>query len=81
MIHINAASSGGPGNNLHDYFLTRNQMLFGLTYAPFRSKIALIRQSLQLLIKGRQFQKKAIRDFYSRKFGKGTFFENVITRP
>lgn len=76
LIHINAASSGGPGNKLHDYFLTRNQMLFGFTYAPLRSKIALIRQSLRLLFTGRQYQKQAIRDFYLKKFGKGTFFEN-----
>lgn len=74
LIHVNAASSGGPGNKLHDYFLTRNQMLFGFTYAPLRSKIALIRQSLRLLFTGRQYQKQAIRDFYLKKFGKGTYF-------
>lgn len=75
LIHANAASSGGPGNNLHDYFLTRNQMLFGLTYAPLRSKIALLRQSIRLLFFGRPFQKLAIKDFYLRNFGKGSFFK------
>ncbi len=74
LIHINAASSGGPGNNLHDYFLTRNQMLFGMTYAPIRSKLALIRQSIRYLFSGRPYQKRAIQDFYQRKFGEGTFF-------
>lgn len=74
LIHVNAASAGGPGNNLHDYFLTRNQMLFGLTYAPLRSKIALIKQSIRLLFFGRQYQKKGIIDFYLRRFGSGTFF-------
>lgn len=74
LIHVNAASSGGPGNKLHDYFLTRNQMLFGFTYAPLRSKIALIRQSLRLFFTGRPYQRLAIRDFYLRKFGKGTYF-------
>lgn len=81
LIHMNAASSGGPGNKLHDYFLTRNQMLFGFTYAPFRSKIALLKQSLRLLITGRPMQKQAVKDFYLRNFGKGTFFKNVIARP
>lgn len=81
LIHVNAASSGGPGNKLHDYFLTRNQMLFGFTYAPLRSKMALIRQSFRLLFTGRPYQKRAIRDFYLKKLGKGTFFENVIARP
>jgi len=75
LIHINAASTGGAGNVLHDYFITRNKMLFGMTYAPVRTKVALIRESFRLLRTGRPFQKLAIRDYYSRKFNKGTFFE------
>ncbi len=74
LIHVNAASSGGPGNTLHDYFLTRNQMLFGMTYAPLRTKIALIRQGIRLFLTGRRFQKKGIRDYFAGKFGKGTYF-------
>lgn len=76
LIHANAASSGGPGNNLHDYFLTRNQMLFGFSYAPLRSKIALLRQSVRFLLFGRPMQKLAIKDFYLRKFGRGSFFRS-----
>jgi GT2 family glycosyltransferase len=75
LVHVNAASSGGAGNVLQDYFITRNKMLFGMTYAPFRTKIALIRESLRLLRSGRPFQKLAIRDYYLRHFNKGTFFE------
>ncbi len=75
LWHLNAASSGGSGNNLQDYFITRNQMLFGMLFAPFRSKIALILQSLRFLISGRPMQKKGIIDFYSGKFGKGTYFQ------
>jgi len=75
LIHSNAASSGGPGNNLHDYFLTRNQMFFGFTYAPLRSKLALIRQSIRYLLFGRPMQRKGIIDFYLKKFGHGSFFE------
>lgn len=74
LIHVNAASSGGPGNTLHDYFLTRNQMLFGMTYASFRTKIALIRQAIRLFLSGRQFQKKGIKDYFLRNFGKGSYF-------
>lgn len=78
LFHVNAASSGGAGrgNQLQDYFITRNQMLFGMQYAPFRTKAALIRQSLQLLVSGREKQKQAIRDFYLGKLGKGTYFDN-----
>jgi len=75
LTHVNAASTGGAGNVLHDYFITRNKMLFGMTYAPLRTKIALFRESMRLLRTGRPFQKLAIRDYYLRRFNKGTFFE------
>lgn len=70
--HVNAASSGS-GSDLHDYYLTRNRMLFGMKYAPIRSKIALLKESLRLLLFGREWQKKGIKDFYLRKFGRGSF--------
>lgn len=74
LWHINAASSGGSGNQLQDYFITRNQMLFGMLYAPLRTKIALVRQSIRYLLHGRPKQKQGIRDYYLGKFGKGTYF-------
>jgi GT2 family glycosyltransferase len=70
--HVNAASSGS-GSTLHDYYLTRNRMYFGMKYAPFRAKIALIRESMRLLVGGREWQKKGIRDFYLGKMGKGSW--------
>lgn len=76
MYHKNAQSTGGSGGHLHDYFLTRNQMLFGMKYAPLKTKLALIRQSVRLLIGGREYQKKGVRDFYLNKLGKGTFFDH-----
>lgn len=78
LVHVNAASSGGAGNGnvLQDYFITRNKMLFGMTYAPIRTKIALLRESVRLLRNGRPFQKLAIKDYYLGKFNKGRFFEN-----
>ncbi len=76
LWHLNAVSSGGSGNDLQDYFITRNQMLFGMMYAPLRSKIALFRQSIRYLLRGRPMQKKGIQDYYLRKFGKGSYFKN-----
>ncbi|MBU2577201.1 glycosyltransferase family 2 protein [Patescibacteria group bacterium] len=70
--HLNAGSSGS-GSSLHDYFLTRNRMIFGLKYAPFRSKAALIKESFWLLRKGRKWQKKAILDFYKGNLEKGSW--------
>lgn len=73
VYHNNAGSSGGSGSNLQDYYITRNRMLFGLKYAPLKSKIALLKESIKILINGRSWQKKAIIDFYIKKFGKGSF--------
>lgn len=75
--HSNASSSGGAGANLHDYFLTRNRMLFGMRYAPLRAKIALTKESFRLLASGRPMQKRAIQDYYVRNFGKGSYFKNT----
>lgn len=71
--HKNAGSAGGSGSNLQDYFITRNRLLFGMRYAPLKSKIALIREGLGLLIRGRFWQRKGVLDFYFRRFGKGSY--------
>jgi len=70
--HINAGSSE-VGGSLHDYYLTRNRLIFGIKYANRQTKIALLRESLKLLVSGRSWQKKGVRDFYLRKFGKGSY--------
>lgn len=72
LWHANAGSSavGGP---LQDYYLTRNRMLFGMRYAPWRTKFALFKESIRLLLTGRRWQQRGIRDFYLRKFGKGSY--------
>lgn len=69
--HKNASSAGGSGSVLQDYYITRNRLLFGFRYAPFRSKIALFRESLSLLFRGRKWQKRGVIDFYLRRLGKG----------
>lgn len=75
LYHANAASTGGAGSQMQDYFITRNQMLFGMMYAPLRAKLALIKQSLRFHLHGRPEQKQAIADFYFARFGKGTYFD------
>lgn len=69
--HNNAGSSGS-GSELHDYYLTRNRMLFGIKFAPLRTKFALLRESFRLL-SGRKWQRIGIRDYYLKKFGKGSY--------
>lgn len=72
--HKNAGSSqGGSGSNLQDYYITRNRLLFGISYAPLRSKFALLKESISLFLSGRKWQKKGVVDFYLGRFGKGSF--------
>lgn len=70
--HKNAQSTGA-GSNLQTYFQTRNRLLFGLSYAPIRSRLALLRESLRLILVGRYWQRRGVIDFYLRNFGKGSF--------
>ncbi len=67
------AQSGGFGSGLHDYFFTRNRLLFGLEHASFKTKFALIRESVKIFLTGNNWKRKGIVDFYLRKFGKGSW--------
>ncbi len=71
--HKNAGSAGGSGSKLQDYYITRNRLLFGMRYAPLRSKMAILREGLGILLKGRYWQRRGVLDFFLRKFGKGSF--------
>ena len=67
------SQSSAIGSQLNDYFITRNRLSFGMNYAPFRARFALLRESIRLLLNGRKWQKVGVRDFYRRNFGKGSW--------
>jgi len=67
------SQSSGIGSELNDYYLTRNRMIFGMKYASMRTKFALFRESVKLLLNGRQWQKIGTRDFYLGRWGKGSW--------
>lgn len=71
------AQSSGIGSDLNDYYITRNRLLFGMGYAPLRTKLALYKESVKFLMYGRPMQKKGVLDFYTAKFGRGTI-ENKL---
>lgn len=71
--HKNAGSAGGSGSELQDYYITRNRLLFGMRYAPIRSKFALVRESFLLMFRGRYWQKRGVMDFFRHKLGRGSF--------
>jgi len=66
------AQSSKIGSDLNDYYITRNRLLFGFKYASIRAQFALIRESIRFLVKGRNAQRLGVKDFYLRKFGKGS---------
>jgi GT2 family glycosyltransferase len=65
--------SSGIGGDLNDYFISRNRLIFGFRYASLRTKFALFRESVKLLVTGRKWQKRGIIDFYLHKWGKGSW--------
>jgi GT2 family glycosyltransferase len=67
------AQSGGFGSGIHDYFFTRNRLLFGFEYASFKTKFALVRESLRIFLAGNNWKRKGVADFYLRRFGKGSW--------
>ena len=73
LIWHKVSQSSGIGSELNDYYTTRNRLLFGIKYAPIRTRIALLRESKRLLLKGRKWQRKGIVDFYLGKFGRGSW--------
>jgi len=70
--HKNSGSSQ-VGGLLHDYFLTRNRLLFGFKYAPFRTRLSLLKESLKHFFKGRPWQKIAVKDYYLKNLFQGSW--------
>lgn len=73
ISHKNAASTGGSGSQLQDYFITRNRLLFGFKYAKLRTKFALLRQAFQSIKEPQK--RKALKDFLTFNFKKGSFLK------
>lgn len=68
--HENARSTG-LGSPLQDYYITRNRLLFAFKHLPFRTKFALIRETLRNL--ANPTRRLAFFDFLRGNFGKGSF--------
>lgn len=57
MWHKVSASTGGSGSPTNDYFLTRNRVYFANRYSTFRTKFAVLRDTIKLIFIGRKWQK------------------------
>jgi len=71
--HKVAQSSGGSGSNICDYYITRNRLVFGMKYAPLKTKISLIKEVGKIVFQGRKYQKLGVKDFFLHKLGKGNY--------
>lgn len=70
--HLNAGSSGGAGSKLHQYYQTRNRLLFFWSSGSLRTKLTVLRWALQLLFTGTTTEQRAIKDALLSKYGKET---------
>lgn len=73
LWHKNAASSGKPGSLLHQYFQSRNRLYFGLKYAPLKTRLHLLKNSLSDAIGSNKTGKQALYDYFTHNLGKGSF--------
>lgn len=67
--HKNASSSDKPGSKLHQYYQTRNRLIVGMRYAPFRTRLALVKESIRQLMKS-GITRKAVVDYYLYNWGR-----------
>ena len=68
--HYNGGSSGGVGSDLQNYYLTRNRLLFYWRHGRLRTKITVLRLTLQFLGSKNKVIKKAAWHFLTRNYGK-----------
>lgn len=73
IIWHKVAQSSGIGGDLNDYYISRNRLVFGMSYASQRTKIALYKESLKILLYGRPWQKRGVIDFYLMRLGRGSW--------
>lgn len=66
LWHKNAASTGGSGSDLQDYYITRSRLLFVFKFGKIRTKLAVLRESLSSSDK---MKKKALFSFITANFG------------
>lgn len=77
-IFHKASQTAGIGSEITDFFHTRNRLILGFRYGNFRTKLALLRQSLKFLILGRTAQRLGVWDFLmGRKGASKRFIKEV----
>ncbi len=68
--HNNAGSSEGAGSRIHQYYQTRNRLLFFIKYGSMRTKLTGIGLIFRKLINGSAVERKAVFGYLTGQFGK-----------
>ena len=68
--HKNAASQGNTGSKLQDYYISRNRMYFAQKFTHTRTKLAIYREGMKLLLTSRR---RGVIDFIFGRMGKGSW--------
>lgn len=78
LWHKNAQTAAGSGSDIQSYYITRNRLLIGMRYAPWKAKMALFKEASVLVFLGSLTQKQAVGDFLRKKYGKRTWVPRMI---
>ncbi len=70
VYHKNAGSTGGSGSTIHDYYQTRNRLLFAFKHGSWNEIITALRIAFFTFLNGNQAQKQAVLHFFMMQFGK-----------
>lgn len=68
--HKNASSSGGSGSTIHDYYQTRNRLLFAATHGDWQAWLAAIRLAWQDFLSGNEKKRQGVLHALTNQFGK-----------
>jgi len=69
VYHKNAASSGGSGSKLQNYYLTRNRLLFASQHAFWKIKLSLLLEAGKIILGQDKTRRTAVVDFFTGRFG------------
>lgn len=70
LYHINAGSTDGGGSDLHQYYQTRNRLRFGLQYAVWRAKLALMKEAWSIYRSGSPSERRGVLHALEGRWGK-----------
>ena len=70
VYHKNAGSSGGSGSKIHQYYQTRNRLLFAFKHGSWKEIITAFRLAIGYILKGSNTQRKAVWHMFTFQFGK-----------